>query len=322
MKESTPPGSQLCGQYTSFDRDCVGKCGGHIRQKEPMQVGFSGHNLQGICLNAAKNVKMGKTDIQNMESLYGLTYGISIWPSVDIVFEEEVTISNLLAGVDYDELFGDDEDDEKEISSPNRIPEVCGIRVVEEYYSDTADKIYKSEVTFRDGTDQNDVLIANIDGYKTCYVDSSADDYYDDYWSHEVDTDRKPKYSMIGIWHGHSADFKGIGKYGIMAKQSSLQQKTGSHERSRRKKGLLNVYWVEHNLRNVIIGAVIVFVIVLAVVTQACCSKYILQDRKFVAHGGRIMFLGNTNSKSKQSKESTPLLSPWNSNICEISMMD
>merc|ERR1712129_199122 len=138
--------------------------------------------------------------------------------------------------------------------------------------------------------------------------------------SHEVDTDRKPKYSMIGIWHGHSADFKGIGKYGIMAKQSSLEQTSeGAH---RRKKGLLNVYWVEHNLRNVIIGAVIVFIIVLAVVTQACCSKYILKDRKFVAHGGRIMFLGNKKSKSKQSKESTPLLSPWNSNICEISMMD
>merc|ERR1712187_869463 len=190
------------------------------------------------------------------------------------------------------------------MSSPNRIPEVCGIRVVDEYYSDTADKIYKSEVTFKDGTDQNDVLIANIDGYKTCYVDRSADDYYDD-------RHRKPKYSMIGTWHGHSADFKGIGKYGIMAKQTKLEQATDTEPHSRRKKGLLNIYWFEHNLRNVIIGSVVVFIIVLTVITQACCSRY-FRERKYVAHGGRIMFLANSHSNSKDTllKESTPLLSP------------
>merc|ERR1712060_840785 len=108
MVEVTPPGLDLCGKYEIFDRDCVGKCGGHIRQKEPMQVGFSGHNLQGICLNAATNVRMGKIDINHLQSLYGLTYGISIWPSVDIEFEENVSISNLLAGVDYKELLNKD----------------------------------------------------------------------------------------------------------------------------------------------------------------------------------------------------------------------
>eukprot|EP01084_Bolivina_argentea_P048422 89224_1 len=198
MTEVTPPGSALCGTYTAFDRDCVGKCGGHIRQKEPMQVGFSGHNLQGICLNAATKVKIGVTNIDNLQSLYGLTYGISIWPSVDIVFEETVQISNLLAGVDYHNIYL-----EKEDNNPNRIPEVCGIRVVNEYYSDAANKIYTSRVQF----DNDKVIIANVDGYKTCDVDSSADDYYDN---------GQPNYSMVGVFDGHSPGFVGVGDHGIM----------------------------------------------------------------------------------------------------------
>merc|ERR1719486_242093 len=111
MVEVTPPGLDLCGKYEIFDRDCVGKCGGHIRQKQPMQVGFSGHNLQGVCLNAATRVKVGKVKISNLESRYGLTYGVSIWPSVDVEFSQQVQISDLLAGVDYAGLLAQKEVD-------------------------------------------------------------------------------------------------------------------------------------------------------------------------------------------------------------------
>ena len=228
MTEVTPPGLDVCGKYEIFDRDCVGKCGGHIRQKEPMQVGFSGHNLQGICLNAGTNVRLGKTNIHDLRSLYGLTYGVSIWPSVDITFEEKVVVSNLLAGVDYANILEKDAmgnivyDDEETMNNyPNRIPEVCAIRVVEQYYSDTADKVYQSVVTFADPiSEEEDVLIANVDGYKTCYVDSSTDDYYDNGAPPEKvsnpEKDRPPRWSMVGSWTGHDVDFEGIGEHGVM----------------------------------------------------------------------------------------------------------
>ncbi len=92
-----------------------------------------------------------------------LTYGISIWPSVDIICEKNVIIENLLASVDYknilseNEINGDVIIEEDADNYPNRIPEICGIRVVNEYYSDTADKIYKSTVKFKDGLKQNDI---------------------------------------------------------------------------------------------------------------------------------------------------------------------
>ena len=314
ISEITPPGTNLCGQYSSFERDCVGKCGGHIRQKEPMQVGFSGHNLQGICLNAAKNVKVGKTNIHNLQSLYGLTFGISIWPSVDIEFEEKVFISNLLAGVDYQEIMTKDDngniifdDDFEENNYPNRIPEVCGIRVVDEYYSDTADKIYKSTVKFAKDTTQNDVLIANVDGYKTCYVDVSVDDYYDN--------NRPPKYSMIGIWKGHDTNFKGIGEYGIMNQQRIIKHQHLQNTKLRNK----IIDWFNHNFKQIVFGLTIFLVIFFAIFIKKFCSKnfWIKTSNDFEeiqapitrlhVHGGRVIFLPQQET-NQNNQELTPLL--------------
>eukprot|EP01084_Bolivina_argentea_P039081 72232_1 len=81
--------------------------------------------------------------------------------SVDIICEKNVFIENLLTGVGYknilseNEINGDVIIEEDGDNYPNRIAEVCGIRVVNEYYSDTADKIYKSTVKFKDGLKQN-----------------------------------------------------------------------------------------------------------------------------------------------------------------------
>eukprot|EP01084_Bolivina_argentea_P021273 39520_1 len=299
LKEVTPPGTSLCGKYTSFDRDCIGKCGGHIRQKEPMQVGFSGHNLQGICLNAAKNVNVGKININNLQSLYGLTYGISIWPSVDIMFEQNVIIENLLAGVDYKNILPEDEMeeygdmiiDEYGDNYPNRIPEVCGIRVVNEYYSDTADKIYKSTVKFKDGLQQNDILIANIDGYKTCYVDTRDDDYYDN--------GRPPKYSMIGTFKGHTSKFNGIGKFGTLYHQNNNKKRHSMNN--------FNIY-INYWIISVVVFFIII-VIVIGIKKYGCSKSYHFDVMKknigstlSVDDGGRIICVSSYNP------ELTPLL--------------
>jgi len=309
VTEVTPPGTDLCGRYSSFERDCVGKCGGHIRQKEPMQVGFSGHNLQGICLNAAKNVKMGTTNIHNLQSLYGLTYGISIWPSVDIEFEDKVYISNLFAGAHYDEIVERDEageivyDDKlDEENYPNRVPEVCAIRLVDEYFSGTSNKVYKSTVRFADGHNQNDVVISNLDGYKTCFVDRSSDN------------SQPRKYSMLGSWNGFDSDFQGIGKDGIfMQEMKALQDGNEGHFGNTRA-------WIhDGNVKTIVVGILVFVLIICAIFARRLCYKSVdgntadkeeemkrSKSMRLQVFDGRIYVLPQRRTCSNH--ESTPLL--------------
>ena len=126
--EHTPMGRMECGHYAEYKGgDCTGACGGHFRQTKPMQIGFSGNMLQGININAAKDIKMKDINIYNLESKNGAVYGVSIWPGVHATMEGTVSTAYLKAGTDIElgRL--------KKYYRPNASPEVCGVRVYSSY---------------------------------------------------------------------------------------------------------------------------------------------------------------------------------------------
>merc|ERR1712176_558138 len=126
-------------------------------------------------------------------------------------------------------------------------------------------------VKFKDGMDQNDVLIANVDGYKTCYVDTSVDDYYDN--------GQPPKYSMLGTFKGHDPHFIGIGQYGIVAHQNKINKNNhlqSNHQRTHSIHTLIaNVDgWLQYNAKTILYGITIFAVIIIAIFTKKICFKY------------------------------------------------
>ena len=58
LVSETAPGSAACGEYTSFEPNPGPLGGGHMAQRQPMQVGFSGNSVQGVALNAADAVEL------------------------------------------------------------------------------------------------------------------------------------------------------------------------------------------------------------------------------------------------------------------------
>eukprot|EP01084_Bolivina_argentea_P090521 163099_1 len=121
----TPLGSDACGTYT-HNND-----GGHIAQKAPMQVGFSGNTVQGIALNAADNIKISDIFIHDVQSHTGDALGIAVWPSVNLAIEGDVTIRDINAGW----LIPDQINALQWESRPNRAPMACGVLNINEFES-------------------------------------------------------------------------------------------------------------------------------------------------------------------------------------------
>jgi len=126
LKDSTPIGKDVCGNYDGFDYSAA-KAGGHFFQTAPMQVGFSGNMNQAVIINSAENVIIKDVKINNIESETGPAFGISIWPSCSVELQGDITVSNILAGskLERDTFTYNDR--------PNKAPEACGVRVYYEY---------------------------------------------------------------------------------------------------------------------------------------------------------------------------------------------
>eukprot|EP00483_Globobulimina_turgida_P004214 UN04223 len=141
-----------CGGYTQFDD------GGHMWQKSPMQVGFSGNTLQGIVVNAADNLKLSEVNIYGLQSYTGDALGISVWPSVNLMINGEIHIDDIHSGwlipEQYDELTWE--------SRPNRAPMACGI-------------LYMNEMNAFDSiqTGVSSIYVPNVYGF--VYCDGSKD---------------------------------------------------------------------------------------------------------------------------------------------------
>ena len=71
---------------------------GTFRYQLPVQKGFSGNNLQGISIIASTNVKINNLEINNIIGDYGISYGLAIWPNVDIYLQGDINITNIKAG--------------------------------------------------------------------------------------------------------------------------------------------------------------------------------------------------------------------------------
>ena len=126
-----------------------------------MQDGFSGNMLQGININAARNVSIKNVLINNLESFTGPVFGISIWPDVNVTFEGNFKVSKFNAGtnVEYDTYTYD--------SRPNKAPEVCGVRMYENYT--------KNGVTYLANVNDNSnkILVSDMNGHVKCLGDDT-----------------------------------------------------------------------------------------------------------------------------------------------------
>lgn len=163
--DETPQGRSECGEYTTYDgsRDCHGACGGHFRQTQPMQIGFSGNMVQGININAAQNVKLKDINVHDMISHNGPVFGISVWPAVDVIFEGDISTTYLKAGskVEKGSL--------TYLSRPNLAPEVCGVRIYNQYTVN--DFTYEASI---DATGVDIAYSACFDGHVHCLGQSKT----------------------------------------------------------------------------------------------------------------------------------------------------
>ena len=160
--QETPLGATECGEYDSFDTDAYPFEGGHLSQKAPMQIGFSGNSLQGIAMNAADNIKLDNIQIHTLQSHTGDAIGISVWPSVNLGIEGPIMIDDINAGWLIPERGRELTWD----SRPNRAPMACGISWSREYYSESIGLTYKSNIKIKD--EDVSVDVSNVYGLVYC----------------------------------------------------------------------------------------------------------------------------------------------------------
>ena len=115
LYDYTKQGSQLCGEYTTKER-------GHFLQTSPIQYGFSGNMVHGINIMGSTG-KLSNINVHDIGSASGLAHGISVYGVSDVTFNDNIEISNVVAGfqIDVGDLSWDD--------APSRAPEACGVYV-------------------------------------------------------------------------------------------------------------------------------------------------------------------------------------------------
>ena len=148
-------GTLACGEYeghTDFGE------GGHLKQATPMQTGYSGNNVQGIAISSSELTMANNIEINNVESDYGDSYGISFWTANDVKFSDStsVSINKILSGTNLNK----DTSELDYTSRPNRSPEACAIRLE----IDDTNKLYQSTIYY----DAEKSIICNVNGHETC----------------------------------------------------------------------------------------------------------------------------------------------------------
>ena len=175
LYEETPLGSTFCGKYSKAGEDLHGTGGGgHLRQVSPMQIGFSGNNLNGISIVGSKHIQFkNEIFLYNLNNKYSEGHGISIWPNseITILSNTNVIVSDLNVGygltqndIDFHELSWD--------SRPNRIPESCAIRL-ENKEEDDSDTLIKSKIFNQENGENIKLLSCNVNGHVTCLGDKN-----------------------------------------------------------------------------------------------------------------------------------------------------
>ena len=132
-------GTTACGEYEGMV--FYGE-GGQFKQSSPMQMGFSGNNLQGIRIVSSNNIELGNIEINNLKSDYGERYALSIWTANDIKVKEDTLI--IVSKIHTGQMIKHLEYELNYDSNPNRSPEACGIRLE----TDTTSEMYDSKIKF------------------------------------------------------------------------------------------------------------------------------------------------------------------------------
>ena len=158
LHQYTPLGSYACGNYYRFTPQ---ESGGHFKQSEPMQWGFSSNDLQAMSIIASTDVVIGDLKISDLENEYSQSYGLSFWTGNDIYFRDDalVKIENVKAGTKLEKGSLKYED------KPNRSPEACAVRLE---IDDTSD-YYQSTINMNDKVNgATNIVSCGFDGHETC----------------------------------------------------------------------------------------------------------------------------------------------------------
>ena len=157
LHEKTGLGTLGCGDYEGPVSEGEG---GQVKQKTPMQVGFSGNNVQAISITTSTNVVFddnANVEISNIKSDFGEVFGVSFWTANDISIDENALIKvwNVESGAELESnLIGYD-------SRPNRSPESCGVRLE----TDDSNEVYESEISV---SNDDNILVCNVKGHEYC----------------------------------------------------------------------------------------------------------------------------------------------------------
>lgn len=100
LQEHGDLGSDLCGEYWTYDMSEHNHGGGNIFQNEPYLYGYTGNYVHGIFSDFAVMEMSGDIKLYDMKSDTGLTRGLALYLQTTLSFADEATlsISGLSAG--------------------------------------------------------------------------------------------------------------------------------------------------------------------------------------------------------------------------------
>jgi len=100
LQEHGALGSELCGEYWTYDMSEHNHGGGNIFQNEPYLYGYTGNYVHGIFSDFAVIEMSGDIKLYDIKSSTGLTRGLALYLQTTLTFTDDATlsISGLSAG--------------------------------------------------------------------------------------------------------------------------------------------------------------------------------------------------------------------------------
>jgi len=202
LLDQTPLGRTECGAYDTFWAGPSRTAGGHFRQLEPVQVGFSGNMVLAMSIVSSSDLTIKNVDIHDLESETGLVHGVAIWTHCsDISFHESVSLYNFNAGTQVESGLYSYSD------RPNKAPEACAFKVQWETIQNN-EEVEEYETTDIKYDDVANWKICNIQGHVGC---SGSDQYttesgitYDESCSNTIDDQHSIKEMSENTKYGNS----------------------------------------------------------------------------------------------------------------------
>jgi len=170
IRESSPLGSELCGEY--WDSVTLFRGGGNVFQNTPYYYGYTGNRVHGIFSDWSEYTLKGDISFSDFQCDTGLVIGLGLYTHTEMTWHEhsKYAVSHFVAGA---ELADTDTDS---LSYPYNPAVSNPVHVVWSYEQDDYEKTFVSKMTNRPQSVDLQCVIG-VDGTE---MDSEFGDYEQD----------------------------------------------------------------------------------------------------------------------------------------------